>query len=118
MNQLPGVESTNDHTHIIEERIKAVKRLQQYHSKYRLSHETFEANGNSHAAGYSKNCFQWGVPDDDEVIFFRYSLCQGSDALHYYYSIVIKARDAGAPLEWKQLCEQFFANYSCMTKQT
>lgn len=103
---------------IPKERRTAIKRIQQqYYNKDRIFNGAFEANWNSYLADYLDNCAHWDDPDEDKVLFFRYSLTDSLDARLYYDNPVAKCRGK-TELKWKHLCDSFSCRFLSLTKLT
>lgn len=59
---------------------KAIKELQQYYTKKRVFHGTFELNLQGHVEYYFKNFIHSDIPDTDTVVFSRYYWAPSPDA--------------------------------------
>lgn len=75
-----------------EERRKAIKVLQIYFLRRDHSRDLFEANWQIHFTDLVDNCSHRDVPDQDKVMFFRYSLADKSDARQCYGNIMAQAK--------------------------
>lgn len=65
-----------------------------------------------------KICERWDVSEEDKLLFFRYSLADGSDAKNYYDSLVASANETAMTLRWKTICNVFASRSAPITKRT